>query len=86
MTKGMCEDQEVGKLPSVDFHCLDEAKEEFTGGERIFTSWLYLCATCFPPLTSEVRGQKIQHPHSQSQVEFHILRKALYIQLLPSKE
>lgn len=73
------EDQEAGKLPPDCSYCLDAAKE-FAGGKRIFTSWLYLCATRFPPLTSEVIGQKIQHPHSQSHVEFHILRKALYIE------
>lgn len=32
-----------------------------------------------PPLTSEVIGQQSKQPVSQSQVEFHILRKALII-------
>lgn len=83
----MClEDQEGGKQPFDHLCCLNEAKEFPGGGGRGYSqagsisvlhisSFDLLSPTAKDPISS-----------SQSQVEFHSLRKALYTELLPSKE
>lgn len=68
----------VASLILLFFFSLGEEKSSSLEKEAIYMLAVSECYVS-PPLTSEVIGQQSKQPVSQSQVEFHILRKALII-------